>query len=103
MNMGFFYIQNTMAASNGVLFPAMLNIRQKSKNYNPSWVIFNQPVHAPGSERLKPAVLIVADELFMMPDSNLEMKARLAVPSTFRDNKPSQTDRNDKHKLKEAW
>ena len=88
MNMAFFYIQNTVAAQNGVLFPAMLNIRQKSKNYNPSWVVFNQPVHQQGSERLKPQVLIVADELFMMPDTSLEQKARLAVPSTFKDNKP---------------
>ena len=103
MNMAFFYIQNTMAATNGVLFPAMMNIRSKSKNYNPSWVIFNQPVHASGSERLKPAVLIVADELFMMADASLQAKARLSVPSTYRDNKPGQTDRPDKLKSKEAW
>jgi len=52
---------------------------------------------------MKPTVLIVADELFMMPDNQLEQKARLVVPSTFRDSKPPQTDKCDRSKSKEAW
>ena len=43
-NMAFFYIQNTHAANNGILFPAMISIRQKSKQYNPQWVCFNQAI-----------------------------------------------------------
>jgi hypothetical protein len=54
-------------------------------------------------EKLKPSVLVVADELFMMPDQNLEQKARLVVPATFKECKPSQVDKNDKQKSKEAW
>ena len=81
----------------------MLNLRQKSKNYAPSWVVFNQPLNIPQSERLKPNVLIVADELFMSHDSLLEQKTRFNVPSAFRDCKPGQSDRNDKQKSKEAW
>jgi hypothetical protein len=102
-NLAFFYIQNTLAAQNGVLFPAMMNIRQKSKLYNPQWVIFNQPLNTSQAERFKPTVLIVADELFMMSDSNLEQKARLIVPSTYTNSKPGQTDRIDKQRSKEAW
>jgi len=40
-NMAFFYMSNTIAAQNGVIFPSMLSIRQKSKNYSPNWICFN--------------------------------------------------------------
>ena len=72
-NMAFFYIQNTHAANNGILFPAMISIRQKSKQYNPQWVCFNQAItNGSQFERQKPTVLVVADELFMMQDSYLQ-------------------------------
>lgn len=57
-----------MAAANGLLFPAMLSLRQKSKIYSPNWICFNQSIPPSGFERMKPNVLVVADEIFMMQD-----------------------------------
>jgi hypothetical protein len=44
---------------------------------------------------------VVADELFMMADNNLETKARLQVPASY--GKPAPSDRTDKQRSKEAY
>lgn len=45
-------------------------------------------------------MLVVADELFMMPDNSLEAKARISVPNTYRD---SLSRCLDKTRKTEAW
>jgi len=47
----------------------MLNIKLKSKHYNPKWISFNQVMI---NDKEKPTVLVVADELFMMADDLLK-------------------------------
>ena len=83
----------------------MQSVREKSKAYNPNWVCFNQAIsqNGNGHEHMKPNVLVVADEIFMMSDSQLQQKARSVVPSTFRDRQNPIQDKHERQKSKEAW
>lgn len=105
----------THAAQNGVLFPAMISIRHKSKNYNPQWVCFNQAIDAQSSSygrQQRPSILVVADEIFMMQDQYLLSKSRYSCPNTFMEysrqgmngaNYHQTNDRTERSKYKDAW
>ena len=84
----FFYITNTVAASQGQHFKKISEIRQNMTEFRTQWINFNQPIDGhsryPG-HMVKPTVLVVADEIFTMGDKQLSMTARLSVPNTLRE------------------
>jgi len=84
----FFYIANTVAASQGLHFKRITELKQGMSDFRPSWLNFNQPLtqvpQYPG-QPIKPTVLVVADEIFTMGDKQLSNSARLSVPNTLKE------------------
>lgn len=67
----FFFISNTVSASQGHHFKRIGDLKQGMSEFRTSWLNFNQVLSTvpqyPG-QHLKPTVLVVADELFTMND-----------------------------------
>lgn len=77
-----------MAASQGVHYKRIQELKTGMNEFKTSWLNFNKPlVQVPmyPGQPIKPTVLVVADEIFTMPDKNLSYAARLSVPNTLKE------------------
>jgi hypothetical protein len=87
LGFAFFYVNKLAVIENKVLFPTMASLRNKGRMYNLQWVCYNQPLTF---DSQRPSVLVVADEIFMMPDDRLLQKSRYSCPNTFQETKQGQ-------------
>ena len=84
----FFYLQNTVAASQGLHFKRMTELKTGMQEFRTTWLNFNQPltqVPQYPTQPIKPTVLVVADEIFTMGERQLMAVTRLSIPNTLKE------------------
>jgi len=70
-HVAFFYLQEAVGASNGQYWRTMTMLRDKLKKFNCQWFGYSKPlsaIPAYSGQVMKPGLLILADEVFQLPD-----------------------------------
>jgi hypothetical protein len=83
---GFFYFQDSPACNTAQHPQHIQTMKANLKQFWTTWCRYNQPASTPSSSvNMKPGLILVHDDVFQMPDTQLRRLCKHALPNTLQE------------------